>query len=306
LYHWVYFDTSDLRRCFPRLFRTTRTAQDYVLRWRSAGHIRTARPGYQHQQQLHAVTRATAAFLAKQFGRAFPAAAAEVVSPFLIEHERETSHFQTDIHLAVQARPELSIPLYERRFGQRYGMTYRDGRGVHTVKPDLAFLLLRRRPSGRKTPLLHFCEIDRGRASMTAVRRKLVQYRRWYEADGQAQLERWYQPYGSHRPVYRLLVVTRHRDDAGDDARQLVRWYTHAVLAAPRLPMFITTAADLGAHRRGDDGRIWYPLHLFRQHWRDRLVEQVEGHSRLSLAYDAVAERLSQLRPRYELLPPAE
>lgn len=294
LYYWQYFDVDTLRCCFPDLFRSQRSTQDYLHRLRLADYIKSVEPGYQNQQHLHSVTKRTTTFLSNHYARPFPATTDDTVSPFNIEHERATSRFQSHLYASLKHRPDLSVPVYLRRFGSdpQSTLTYLDKHQTkHLLKPDLAFLLIRHVANDRRLPTMHFLETDRGTESMTVIKKKLGQYLSWLSYEGRTKLSQWYSSYDTTRPMYRLLVITRHRFDNGNHLQQLIKWYTQALFLDPTMPLFLTTCEQHDALRHHGSDAIWYPLHWFQADWLIELQNNCRYPNRR--AYDYVANKLA-------------
>lgn len=306
-YEWQYVDRDILQTVAPDLVSSVRTLQDQLQALRRLDYLKAAPRGTTYEPLLYSTTAKTVELLREYHGQPdLPLTPDGTISPFLQQHARDVSWFQTHVHLAAQQRNDLTILWYERRYHHpARKLTYRARGGEEEcLVPDLGFLAARRRPSGELKLALYLVEVDRGTEKPSTLYRKIDRSNQWYEDTGRAWLRQLYTVGGADRPkaTYHRLIVTQHRRTAADFDR-LVTLYTQALKFPDetRRNLYFATARDI-AVSRGSDRPVWYPIHTFNPAWFTPLQGDLRV-GREAAVYPAVATRLRQL-PRYCLFPP--
>ncbi len=232
-------------------------------------------------------------------------------------HELLLTELELSLHLSVQGREDLGLPLTERRYYRRdRRLSFPHAGTRRHLMPDAGFLLSVREGSERTSQnvapalLWHAVEMDNATMSLPRFASKLEDYDLWSRTDdGREYLANLYRRYGAAkpRPNFRLLIVCHDKSGVhkGGDERRLLDLFALALElpAAMRDRIWLTTVERLKARQTDDpplsaalwfrarDAREW--LSEYRGHVAT--VPRGRGRKRYHNQRAFVAERLDSL-----------
>lgn len=312
-----YATAAHIQRRFPAKFKSDRTLRYQLRQLVRLGYLKLAdvtstSPNFPH---VYICTGKGLGFLRQKFKRELPNAREEASTLPSILHELFLTEFELGCWATIQPRDDLTIRFTERRYHLKdKTLTFpRHGKQQRLI-PDAGFLLSVTRADQPPAHLLYFVEMDNGTERASVVLDKFRAYEAWAKSErGQQYLVDFYRRYGSEarNPNFRLLMITRHQGDAGDDHR-LAELFTEALELSPAMRdrLWLTTVEATKAHAASEQplaAPIWYRVRDAKswQHDYQTFVDSLpSGRGQKPQLHQRryVAEKLPEL-PRHAMFP---